>query len=85
MPGDIAVAGFDDERLASLIKPSLTTIGVPRQAIGEKVASVVLSALRGAPVDQRIFDMGFTLVEREVGLTAAVSVARPVQNVALTI
>ncbi len=65
VPGDIAVAGFDDERLASLIKPSLTTIGVPRQAIGEKVASVVLSALRGAPVDQRIFDMGFTLVERE--------------------
>jgi len=65
VPQDIAVAGFDDERLASLIKPSLTTIGVPRQAIGEKVASVVLAALRGEAADQRIFDMGFTLVERE--------------------
>ena len=65
VPEDIAVAGFDDERLASLIKPSLTTIGVPRRAIGEKVASVVLAALQGQPEDQSVFDMGFTLVERE--------------------
>ncbi|MEP1209486.1 MAG: LacI family DNA-binding transcriptional regulator [Rhizobiaceae bacterium] len=65
VPGDIAVAGFDDERLASLIKPSLTTIGVPRRAIGEKVASVVLSALQGEADNQRVFDMGFSLVERE--------------------
>ena len=49
VPGDIAVAGFDDERLASLIKPSLTTIGVPRSAIGSKVADIVLSPLRGEP------------------------------------
>ena len=65
VPDDIAVAGFDDERLASLIKPSLTTIGVPRRAIGEKVAGVVLAALQGKPEDQRIFDMGFSLVERQ--------------------
>ncbi len=65
VPGDIAVAGFDDERLAKLIKPSLTTIGVPRRAIGEKVAGVVLAALRGEAETQRVFDMGFSLVERE--------------------
>ena len=65
VPGDIAVAGFDDERLASLIKPSLTTIGVPRSAIGSKVADIVLSTLRGEPVEERVFDMGFSLVERE--------------------
>lgn len=65
VPGDIAVAGFDDERLASLIKPSLTTIAVPRRAIGEKVAGVVLSALKGDAQTGRIFDMGFELVERE--------------------
>lgn len=65
VPGDIAVAGFDDERLASLIKPSLTTIGVPRSAIGKKVADIVLSSLRGEPVEERVFDMGFSLVERE--------------------
>jgi LacI family gluconate utilization system Gnt-I transcriptional repressor len=65
VPGDMAVAGFDDERLASLIKPSLTTIGVPRRAIGEKVASVVLAALNGQNENQTVFDMGFTLVERE--------------------
>jgi DNA-binding LacI/PurR family transcriptional regulator len=59
------VAGFDDERLASLITPSLTTIGVPRQAIGEKVAGVVLAALRGEPDKETVFDMGFSLVERE--------------------
>ncbi len=65
VPEDIAVAGFDDERLAKLIKPSLTTIGVPRRAIGEKVAGVVLAALRGEAETQRVFDMGFSLVERD--------------------
>ena len=65
VPDDIAVAGFDDERLASLIKPSLTTIGVPRSAIGKKVADIVLSSLRGEPVEERVFDMGFSLVERD--------------------
>ena len=65
VPEDVAVAGFDDERLASLIKPSLTTIGVPRRAIGEKVASVVLAALQGENVNRCVFDMGFSLVERD--------------------
>lgn len=65
VPQDIAVAGFDDERLASLIKPALTTIGVPRRAIGEKVAGIVLAALRGEAGPEKIFDMGFSLVERD--------------------
>ena len=65
VPGDIALAGFDDERLASLVRPALTTIEVPRRAIGEKVASVVLAALKGETDCNKVFDMGFELVERE--------------------
>ena len=38
---------------------------MPRSAIGSKVADIVLSTLRGEPVEERVFDMGFSLVERE--------------------
>ncbi|MGI9364823.1 MAG: LacI family DNA-binding transcriptional regulator [Rhizobiaceae bacterium] len=65
VPQDMAVAGFDDDRLASLIKPALTTIAVPRSAIGQKVADVVLAHLNNEPVTERVYDMGFELLERD--------------------
>lgn len=64
VPDDIAVSGFDDARIASIMNPALTTIGIPRESIGTKIAEVILQMIRGDQPDQRIFDMGFTLIER---------------------
>lgn len=46
VPGDVAIVGFDDNALASLASPTLTTIHQPIQAIGAEAARVVLDDVR---------------------------------------
>lgn len=65
VPDDIAVSGFDDARIASIMNPALTTIGIPREAIGTKIADVLMDMIRGRTPEQKVFDMGFTLIERD--------------------
>ncbi len=65
VPDDIAVSGFDDARIASIMTPALTTIGIPRQSIGTKIADVILQMIRGEEPEKKVFDMGFTLIERD--------------------
>ena len=45
MPADIAVVGFDDIRLASLVKPALTTMRVPRHTLGEMVMDLLFRVM----------------------------------------
>ncbi len=47
VPGDIAVAGFDDITALRDIYPSLTTVRLPLRQMGEMAASLVLQ-----PADQ---------------------------------
>lgn len=42
IPGDIAITGFDDIPLASLIDPPLTTISQPMEAMGRAAVEIVL-------------------------------------------
>jgi LacI family gluconate utilization system Gnt-I transcriptional repressor len=65
VPGQVAVAGFNDLPASSLMVPSLTTVDTPRYRIGFEAASLLLEVIAGkAPVARRI-DLGFTLRERE--------------------
>jgi len=50
VPGDVAVAGFDDIPFASLSLPSLTTATHPVENIAAGAASAVLSGARVPPV-----------------------------------
>ena len=43
IPGDLAVMGYDDFTLASLISPTLTTIHMPAYEIGLKAAELILA------------------------------------------
>ena len=65
VPETVAIAGMDDAGIAQVMTPALTTISVPRQEIGRKVAEVILSMLRGEQPASTVFDMGFQLVERD--------------------
>ncbi len=71
VPDSLAIAGFDDSSMASLMTPALTTIRVPKYEIGNKVAELVLSrfnATSGAMMGnepKRIVDVGFELLVRE--------------------
>jgi len=65
IPGQIAIAGFDDIGLASQVVPSLTTLRIPRYAIGQRAGEMIRDRLAGRALKQRIVDTGFELVPRD--------------------
>jgi LacI family transcriptional regulator len=65
VPDDLAVAGFDDINAASLVRPSLTTVGHSAGELGAKAAGLLLDRMSGGdgpPVD---VEVGFELKKRE--------------------
>jgi DNA-binding LacI/PurR family transcriptional regulator len=48
-PGrDVAVVGFDDSPVADLVRPTLTSVRQPLEAVAEKVVEILLEHLAGA-------------------------------------
>ncbi|GAB2536012.1 LacI family DNA-binding transcriptional regulator [Spirosoma aerophilum] len=47
IPGDIAVVGFNDDPVALLVEPNLTTIHYPGQEMGEIAAQSLINHLKG--------------------------------------
>jgi LacI family transcriptional regulator len=45
VPDEIAIIGFDDIPLASLVTPSLTTIRIPKQEIGESAMRTLITIM----------------------------------------
>jgi LacI family gluconate utilization system Gnt-I transcriptional repressor len=64
IPGDVAIAGYDDLAIASQIVPALTTLRVPCFEIGARAGRMIRQRLSGERVDPRIVDTGFELVVR---------------------
>lgn len=68
VPGQIAIAGFDDADIASAMHPALTTVRVPRYEMGKQAARVLLQRLsqQGTTVaSPRIIDLGYDIVVRQ--------------------
>ncbi len=65
VPDRIAIAGFDDQEIASEAIPRLTTIRVPREEIGHYAAEMLVGRLGGQKIEKRIVDVGFKLIVRE--------------------
>ncbi|MBA3506882.1 MAG: LacI family DNA-binding transcriptional regulator [Betaproteobacteria bacterium] len=64
IPGDIAIAGFDDLDIASQIVPALTTLRVPRYEIGRRAGEMICERLAGRIVAEPVADIGFAFVPR---------------------
>jgi len=64
VPEDFGIAGFDDIDLAACVQPALTTVHLPRQAIGATAAELLLDRIAGKPIEQAVIDMGFEIVAR---------------------
>ena len=47
MPEQIALVGFDDIEMFSLIKPSITVMGQPLKELGENAAEILLETING--------------------------------------
>ncbi len=69
MPGDIAVAGFDDTPLATMMWPELTTIHRPIADMARQAVRLVIEqvrAKRNGGIPQMTLEMlDFTLVQRD--------------------
>lgn len=65
VPGDLAVAGFDDIAAARLVSPGLTTVAQFQGEVGARAAETLLARLRGeAPQAGTAVEMPFRLIER---------------------
>ena len=64
VPGDVAVVGFDDSPAASSGDIQLTTVHQPSEAMSAKIAQMMLSLLRGEPVEHQCI-METHIVERD--------------------
>ncbi|MGF6212848.1 LacI family DNA-binding transcriptional regulator [Comamonas sp. 4034] len=65
VPGQIAIAGFNDLPGSDQMVPPLTTIRTPRGTVGEQAATMLLQLIRGQSVPQPRLDLGYTLVQRQ--------------------
>jgi LacI family gluconate utilization system Gnt-I transcriptional repressor len=65
VPRQMAIVGFNDlEFMASAI-PTLTSVRTNRYEMGRDAATMVLETIEGRRPEQRIVDLGFTVIERQ--------------------
>jgi DNA-binding LacI/PurR family transcriptional regulator len=65
VPQDLAVVGFDDIPLASLVTPRLTTMRVPRYELGKMVMELLLRGMDADGCSEELFHVQPQLVIRE--------------------
>lgn len=73
VPDDLAVTGFDDIPLASLVSPSLTTVHVPRYQLGQRVMEMLLRVInaKGPTEEREIVDVQLTVRNSSGGVVSA--------------
>ncbi len=64
VPGDMAVAGFNDLTGSDQMWPPLTTVRTPRAEVGTEAARMLLALMAGKPVPRPCVDLGYELVVR---------------------
>lgn len=65
VPEDISVAGFDDTRVAMLVRPTITTIRQPIYDIGAVSIRMIIKMIKKEAVDTKVVDLPYELVERK--------------------
>lgn len=65
IPNEIAMMGFADYEIASVMTPSITSVDVNPYEMGRIAAKTLLDSLDGAPCIDRTIDTGFRIIERE--------------------
>jgi LacI family gluconate utilization system Gnt-I transcriptional repressor len=64
VPEDLAVVGFGDLPIARDFEPPLTTVRVDGTTIGRIAARFIVERVEGRHVDDRVVDVGFSIVRR---------------------
>lgn len=53
VPNDVAIVGFDNIKMASVIEPNLTTIDQPKYEIGKKAMELLLNLINGEELQKK--------------------------------
>jgi len=54
VPGDLSVIGFDDIALGAHVRPTLTTIAIPKQELATKAMGILLRRIEGDAMPTRL-------------------------------
>lgn len=65
VPDDVAVMGFGDVPFVADMVPALTTVRINGGEIGQRAAHCLIERAQDRAVEQRIVDVGFSIIERE--------------------
>ena len=65
IPGDMAVISIDDIDLAGQLKPSLSTIWIPKEAMGKMAVKMLLDRVNGGHREQIKIEFPCKLIKRE--------------------
>lgn len=65
VPEDVAIAGFGDLSISSLLPIPMTTVRIRGRVIGERAAELVFARLGGGETDQAVHDIGYSLQIRK--------------------
>lgn len=65
VPGDVAVVGYDDQELASLSRPTITSVTLPCNELGKASAELLLALLEEPDLDVQPIEVRGRLVLRE--------------------
>ena len=68
VPEGIAIMGFNDYEIASVMRPAISSINVNPLEMGRIAAKTLLNRLDGMPPIERTIDTGFQIIERETTL-----------------
>jgi LacI family transcriptional regulator len=73
VPEDVAVAGFDDSRLAPFLNPPLTTVRAPTQEVGRIVTKQLFSLLQKEAIPQETLLPTEIILRRSCGCEHSLS------------
>lgn len=77
VPSRLAIASFDDVELLSQVVPPITTLRIPREAIGRRSAALLLDRLDGRTDTPSVIDLGFEIIQRESTFRVAAPTSGP--------
>jgi DNA-binding LacI/PurR family transcriptional regulator len=65
IPDDLAIMGFDDQPIARVVSPKLTTIKQPVDRLGEKAVEIIIDELNNAQSLDQYYELPIELIIRQ--------------------
>jgi LacI family transcriptional regulator len=65
VPGDLAIVGFDDIPIASLLRPALTTVRQDKEGLGRAAADALVRAIEQPDLPPSVITLPVELVVRD--------------------